>query len=501
MRIIASVSFLAIVSALVCWFNFSLHFNGFILNDYHEYCQIARNFYEGNGYSTSVLRPIAYKFFTTLPQPEVTRVPLYPFSLSLFFHLFGPNDNAVVLFNSICYVALAILIFLIAFELSGEYIVGLLASLMTISMKSFIEYTITAEPNVFYAALIAAFFLFYLRHPEKTLIQGILLGILYLVRANSLFVFMGLLTGTVIVTDTWKKRAYGSLLLITGFISGLVPYMIRNYVVIGKPFFSLYKYSLLLFTEKFPRYTIWTQIADVNPTQYAFSHPGEMLQKSSAFFYSLVDNSLSFYHPFVLLSVALGFFLSTDDRRLRALRIIIVAGIIIQTVLVLPMGPVPYYYMFFFPLMICIAIMNARTHLGKYAWAAGFLTLAVFLYSTVPYWQSPKPANPFIQIGKEVAGVTNKEDIILTDIPWEITWYANRRTIWLPYDLETLGQISRTLKPKYVLLTGSSYATYKDNVWNHMLLDRNYAKSLGYEFNRPILFQNNIVGILYTSTR
>ncbi|MDA8082577.1 MAG: glycosyltransferase family 39 protein, partial [Nitrospiraceae bacterium] len=189
MRIIASVSFLAIVSALVCWFNFSLHFNGFILNDYHEYCQIARNFYEGNGYSTSVLRPIAYKFFTTLPQPEVTRVPLYPFSLSLFFHLFGPNDNAVVLFNSICYVALAILIFLIAFELSGEYIVGLLASLMTISMKSFIEYTITAEPNVFYAALIAAFFLFYLRHPEKTLIQGILLGILYLVRANSLFVF------------------------------------------------------------------------------------------------------------------------------------------------------------------------------------------------------------------------------------------------------------------------------------------------------------------------
>lgn len=495
--IAASLVFLVLVTSIVSWANFKYKFNGFVLNDYHEYCEIARNFYRGNGYSTSVLRPIAYKYFDTLPQPEVTRMPIYPFFLSLFFHLFGPNDNTVILFNSLCYVALSVLIFFITFELSGSHLIGLLVALMTASMESFITYTITAEPNIFYGAMLAAFFYFYLRHPGKVLVQGILLGLLYVLRANTLFVFMGFLVGLVTAEEKWKKRVSTSSLLIMGFMFGLVPYMIRNYMVVGKPLFSLYKYSLLLFTKGFPRYTIWTQISDINPTQYALSHPGEMLAKSYSFFVSLVENSLAFYHPPVLLLIGIGFFLPIKDRRLKVLWIMIISGIIIQTILVLPIGPVPYYYMFFFPLMIAVAMINVKDYIGKNIIVLGIFSLAVFIYTTLPYWKSPKPIDPYIPIGQQIAQVTDRNDIILTDIPWEISWYADRKTIWLTYDFETLQKISRTLKPKYVLLTGNSYAAYKDNIWNKMLTDASYSKSIGYEFSRTVLFQNNVIGILF----
>lgn len=494
---IVALSFLVIIASGICWFNYQSHFNGFALNDYHDYCQIARNFYEGNGYSTSVLRPIAYQFFSTLPQPEVTRVPLYPYVLSIFFHLLGPNDNTVVLLNSLCYVALIALIFLITFELSHSIFVGLMAALMTMGMESFLVYTITAEPNLFYAAAFAAFVYFYLRHPEKFFLHGLVLGILYLARANSLFVFAGFLVALFIENAGWKKKITVSLWLVAGFAVGLLPYMIRNYMVIGKPFFSLYKYSLLLFTSGFPAYTIWTQISPVDPTSYALAHPGEMLSKSLSFFSSLVSGIIPFYKPAALVLVGIGFFLPLSNGKLRLLRLIVVAGIAIQTILVMPLGPVPYYYMFFFPLMVSIAVTNVRDHTRNYAPVILLAAFAIFLYTTVPYWKSPRPYNAFISIGRQIEEATDPSDIILTDIPWEVTWYANRRTIWLTQDLETLNRIRKTLRPKYVVLVGLSYANYKDNLWRRMLQDRSYAKDSGFEFIKPLTAGNQVVALLY----
>lgn len=494
---IFALFFLVIIASIICWLNFSLHFNGFALNDYHEYCQIARNFYEGHGYSTSVLRPIAYQFFQTLPQPEVTRMPLYPYVLSLFFHLFGPNDNTVVLANSLCYVTLVILIFLITVELSHSIFVGLMAALMTIGMESFLAYTVTAEPNILYAALFLAFIYFFLLYPDRFFFHGMFLGILYIARANSLFVFAGFLVALFLEKNSWKQKITVSLWLIAGFTAGLIPYMIRNFMVVGKPLFSLYTYSLLLFTSGFPSYTIWTQISTANPTLYALSHPGEMLSKSLNFFFSLINGIIPFYKPEVLLLVLPGFFLPVNNARVKLLKLAVIAGIVIQTVLVMPVGPVPYYYMFFFPLMVCIAAINARDLIPKYAPAILFAAFAIFIYTTIPYWKTPKQANPFISIGQQIAETTDKTDIILTDIAWEVAWYADRRTVWLTYDLDTLNRIRKTLKPKYLLLTGRSYADYKDNLWMRMIQDRSYARDSGFEFIKPLRIGNQIVAVLF----
>jgi 4-amino-4-deoxy-L-arabinose transferase-like glycosyltransferase len=495
--IILCVVSLSLLSVLICRFNFKLHFNGFLRNDNHEYCEIARNFYDGNGYSTSVLRPMAYKFFTTLPQPEAMRMPIYPFCLSLVFRIFGPNDLSVVFLNSFSYALLIVLIFLIAFELSGNVFVSLMAALMTAFIKPILQDTVTAEPGIFYSAMFAAFLYLYLKYPSKTLLHGISLGILQLVSPSTVFAFIGFLTVLLLTGADWKVRITSASQLTFGFAVGIAPYVMRNYLVTGKPFFTYAKYSILLLTKEFPLYTIWTLIPNVDPTAFILSHPAEILEKSYRSLVFLLNDFLSFYDPLVLLVVAFGFFLSVDDLRLRRLKIIIVTWFFVQTVLLLPVSPVAYYYLFFFPVIIAVASTQAQRYLTKYAPIALLAALAIFIYSTVPYLKSPKPSNPLIAVGAQVASLTDKNDIILTDIPWEVAWYANRRTIWLTYDEHTLQVISKTLKPKYILLAGRFYAPYKDNLWQGILLKPDSARKIGYQLKSVITFHKSPVAVLF----
>lgn len=497
--ILVCIVALSLLATLISWWNFRLHFNGFLRNDNHEYCEIARNFYDGNGYSTSVLRPMAYKFFTTLPQPEVTRMPVYPFFLSLFFHISGPNDITVVIFNSLFFVALVVMTFLVALELSRNMLLSIMAALMTASMQAFFRDTITAEPNIFFTVMFLIFIYLYLKFPRKLFLHGMALAVLYLIRANTLFVIAAFCIALFVYGKDWKERISSPLILTAGFAVGLAPYMVRNYMVVGKPLFSLYSYSFLLMTKDFPRYTIWTIIPSVNPVSYALSHPPEMIQKSLNFFFSLIKDFIAVYKPLFLLLLGFGFFMPSPDRRLKFVKLLILAGFIVQTVVLLPVGPVAYYYVFFFPLMISLALINAREHLKQYTPAVLLCVLALFIYASLPYWKSPKPENPFPAIGQQVAELTGKKDIILTDIPWEISWYANRRTIWLPLDVETLKTISRTLKPKYIVVLGLVYAPYKDNIWQHLARSPQLAPRIGYHAGGLIKLNKRPVAILYKS--
>lgn len=495
--IAACILLLIVISGSISWANYSWHFDGFILNDYHEYCQIARNFAEGKGYSTSVLRPIAYQFFQTLPQPEVTRMPLYPFFLSLFFRAFGASDGIVVLFNSIFYTVLIIVIFLIALELSRSLLLSLSAAMMTAFMEANIKFTVTAEPNIFFAAAFAGFFYYYLLKPDKTFIHGMLLGLLHLIRANTMFVMAGFLVLLFFRRGPYRQRITKMGMLAAGIFVALAPYWIRNYLVVGKPFFSLYTYSLLLFTDAYPLYTIWTQVTNVDPAAYALSHPAELMQKSYQFLQFLLSGSVAFYKPSILIMVAIGTFIRFRDSRLRFIKWTCLVSIVIQTLLLLPVGPVPYYYMFFFPLLITVALVNAQSLLKRAMPAALVLVTVIFISTTVPYWKSAPQSNRFREIGRQVASITAKDAIILTDIPWEVAWYADRKTVWLPYDLATLKLISRTLKPDFILLTGLSYAAYGGNIWNRMLQDPMTARTLGYEPMTTVQFQGTVVGLVF----
>lgn len=490
--------FVFLIAASLWYANYALHFNGFVINDSHDYAQLAKNVYEGNGYSTSVLRPLVYQFFNTLPQPEVTRMFGYPYLLGFFYKIAGPNDFSIVLLNGIFYVALILLVYVFSYELSKNIFVSLISALMVACMKGFLDHSLQAEPNIMYSALFIAFFYLYIKHPQRTFLHGVSLGFLYLIRANTQFVFIAFFL-VVVFSDTKKikeKIRIGAELSL-GFLIGILPYLIRNYAVIGNPLFSLYSYSFLLFTRDFPAYTVWTQISDVNPLLFAATHLSEMLFKSYNWLQILLKDSVIFYNPLVLLLLGIAFLVPVGNYRLRRLKSIVLAGIVVQTIMVLPFGAVPYYYMFFFPLIIIVSVINFAEFFKSYGRIILIFSFIIFMVANISYWKSHKPLNPFISLGKQVELLTNKNDIILTDMPWELAWYADRRAIWLPFDLDTLEIISKTLRPTYAVLSGRTYAPYKDAVWNRILKEPSYAEELGYEFKGIIYFQNTPVAAMF----
>lgn len=85
----------------------------------------------------------------------------------------------------------------------------------------------------------------------------------------------------------------------------------------------------------------------LTPLVFAVTHTGEIAHKSSLWFIELLKDSMKFYNPIILLLSGITFFIPSKNSRVKILKTITLAGIVVQTLLVLPFGAVPYYYMFF----------------------------------------------------------------------------------------------------------------------------------------------------------
>lgn len=63
-----------------------------------------------------------------------------------------------------------------------------------------------------------------------------------------------------------------------------------------------------------------------------------------------------------------------------------------------------------------------------------------------------------------LADATNATDVIATDQPWAVAWYANRRALWLPRRIDDYQFLSTEVFPKSgiaiqgIVITPSSYA-------------------------------------------
>lgn len=63
----------------------------------------------------------------------------------------------------------------------------------------------------------------------------------------------------------------------------------------------------------------------------------------------------------------------------------------------------------------------------------------------------------------KLVDVTNPDDVLMTDMPWAVAWYADRRAIWLPKNLDDYKKINEEILPgsavvvQGILMTPLSY--------------------------------------------
>lgn len=492
---------LAVFWAVVWYLNYSFHFNGFFWSDAHDYNQIARNIYEGNGFSTSVLRPISFLNFQTLPHPEITRPPLYPYLLACFYWLFSPNDFSVALLNGLFYVLLIPLTYIFARELSNDGFLALIAAACVGLSEVFLKMSIVGSSDILYTSLIVFFFYFYIRYPEKTFLIGFLAGLSLITRLNTVFLILA-----VVLVDynplklnkgNWKHLGF----FITGLLSVILPYMARNYMVLGSVVASSIN-SPILFTKSYPGFSLWTQINEISLWKFIVDHPNELYQKLTNSFFHLLADFRYFFGYVILLIMISGVFVPLKDVVHKRLRKIIIFTALIQTVVIIStVSPEARYYMFLTPQLIVLSLIFLRSVNIKYFSHIAYVFIVLLtIFSSLYFWQERKKFNQYEEMGNLVKSVTDKDAVIASDIAWEISWYADRRTVWLPYDVETMNKISKAIPIDYVFLSinlSQPLASYKDKIWQRLFFNAGSFSIPGFRVTNVFYYGSTPIGILY----
>lgn len=182
---------------------------------------------------------------------------------------------------------------------------------------------------------------------------------------------------------------------------------------------------------------------DMSQFQFAISHYKDLLDKLTYSLSVTWKTLFVFFYPSDLLILSAAFILPVSkDDKIKSFRKFILWIIILQTILLLPSGGSPArFYLYLFPAIII------------------FLGMA-----------------------------------------WGISWYADRKSVWLPYDIETMDKISKNIPIDYVFLTqdlAGPPASYKDNIWQRLFFEVGSFNIHKFKLVNVFYYNKNKIGVLY----
>ena len=286
-----------------------------------------------------------------------------------------------------------------------------------------------------------------------------------------------------LVTQQQKTRALGWWLL--GFLILLLPWMVRNVMLVGGPFFSLYRYEVLARTNTYPGESIWRNAsAPLAPFFFAVSHPLEMVRKlltSISQWWKAVPNLINPALAFLFLAALMG---KMPDPNYHRLVKSTVASLVLCLGAACLLRPEPFLLLAWTPLLAMIGATHwvswvsqpfpavaltettltlrgrrgSSRSLNLGAWRLPGVWLRVGLYLVLGgvlvfplfYFLSMEPRgprSPAPEMVRPLSGLLTEEATILTDQPAWVAWYADRRAVWLFQHEEEWQVMERRVGP------------------------------------------------------
>ncbi len=366
------------VAAAALWFwhgYYEAAFRGLIYNDALDYASLARNFARGKGLVSQYLTPLGLVHHG-VPQPDLWRAPLWPLLLAGFQRLFGFIDEASALAGGFCFAAGAGLVFLLGrrwFNLP----VALAAAVLYVFSGQLLLFSTSGLTEPLALLMMLAWAAVLTGAPERSwrgfLAAGGMTGLFYLVRYNAvLFLLPGLLF---LIWRARRSRADGgrsagrefnqalriSALFLFGFFLAAGPWLGRNLLLTGNPFFSLQKYEPAMFTRTYPGYSLYMRPERVDVAAFLQAHPEEVGAKVAAGWQAFRRDLFSPGFTGVALPVFLAFLLALtlpldgEFPAQRGVRPLLVSCFLIQLAALLPLHYIPRLFIIFTPFYMIYA--------------------------------------------------------------------------------------------------------------------------------------------------
>ena len=478
------------ILCLLFWF-FISNFNGLSSATALEQAQIARHLSLGHGFRTSVVRPICLGLPSSgakgykdniHAQQDRFYAPLHPLVTAIAFVVLGRNDRAAAASSAFFYLLTMVPLFLLARNLFSLR-AGILAVILFATAEPALRYAISGL-EVSLATFLFTLLIFYihrngyyegegalgrrkgndrlsgfprfsgwLRRPAFWL-SGFLFGLCCLASFAMVIFVLPLLFCVTFAQERGKIKCVAAFLV--GLILITAPWLVRNYIVSGNPFFTLQEYQLVTSTSDYPGSTVYRRqrTDSFSPLWFILSNPGQIAGKALNNLNALYLIMIKMVHPAIVGFFLVGMFYRFEEIEAELLRICFY----IMFILLMPIAVLTVVTSSLFaplvPILIAFASGCFIRHLDRIQFqekvfqirslflvftsghARGAIVCTFVVVCAFPLLFSlamgeEKVDNPLPQIGR-LKSIIPPDAVVISDIPWAVAWHAERTSLWLP---------------------------------------------------------------------
>jgi hypothetical protein len=443
---IVIIALLFLFTAIYCFYFFG-GYEG--IGDGNDYAGLARNINRGQGLTLGHIYPLSLAFDPNIPQPNNMWAPGYPLYLAIWFLIFGANDTAAVLASIFALWLLLIAGYLLGRKVLDERLGLIIAALIGLS-QIVLYAAVEGTPEIFTGAILAFSMLVILgkQNITRVIISGLLFSISILTRYQ--IAIVGIPLAILFIEN--KKRLLPIWLI--AVLLGISPWLLRNALVLGNPFFTLQSYGE--FTKGMGRfddfYSTYRSFAPMS-LFYTVSHfPYDLAKK---FVGGLIFFGGAFPLRFNFLGIIPFFFGLIKVNRLEGIQKKILLFAFISSVLIIILSALDGHHdRHLVPLQVFYAV---STMIGFILLAKEFkfferkalpiiFGLLLFLPARFPFQEFRLSSIAAENRGNmpaysKIAEAVKPDEVVISDASDAIWWYADRPSIWIPVhydDLKTL---------------------------------------------------------------
>ncbi len=424
-----------------------------------DLAQVARRVAQGEGFTTGFIRPVSLRFHPDfLRHPELTHPPLYVLILAGAFRVFSARDLTVAGVSIFFFWALVPWTWFWGRKIFDDLTAGLAVLLLCLN-PLLLRASISGNPIPFLAFLL--FLLFYLLYRGRgdsrflPAAAGAVIGLAYLTRYSC---GLWLLPAGFFLAGEGKPHRLRRLLLLAGgAVLVALPWLIRNWVVAGGPFFTLDGFKPSMFSDPRPGYTLWRGFSARSllvPERAFFIFKKFLLGLRESYLRVLLLTG-NFASVFALLSLLHRF----ENRRFDRLKYAFFLMLALECgylSLFSPAGPGTAVFVPFAGLLAAAFFLhllerfkNRRAVLSRTVLALFFLLLvSIPISDKLGSRAFPRLRLYNIENIREVARTVGPGEILVSDIPWAVAWYGNVNALWLPFRLEDYEEIRIYREPE-----------------------------------------------------
>ncbi|MGC9317974.1 MAG: ArnT family glycosyltransferase [Armatimonadota bacterium] len=427
-----------------------------------DYAQIARHVLRGEGFTTSFIKPLGLIYHRSVENhPDLSYPPAHILWTAGMMRLLGATDRAVSHSSGLAFLLTVPLMLILAQRLFdwrtavlgtaifgthvanlGYAVSGLEASLLTLEVTLLILVLYKASAGgrnemIWVAA------------------AGLIAGVIYMTKYVWVAGALPVAAYLALMRPERRLARVGLFIAVTVAVS--IPWLYRNYHLTGNPLFTLRAHELIGQTRAFPANSIYRRFSQEIPNYLVFAagNPRAAFEKARTGFSTLYSTFHSLGGAFVTPFFLVGVLVRLGNDRVERLRYlvygmlaavsIVLAFVMASPRLVAPLGPIVTILATFFFWRLLDARLQSTEERARSRWTA-LAVGALMLLHVHPFVTEVTPDEPWYEAGEEPIETAMQQlhgrvdDVLLTDVPWQVAWMADMDAVWVP---QTTGDLTR----------------------------------------------------------